>query len=49
VIAKIVGSTAPDQWIVRGNHRDGWVFGAADPLSSTVVMLEEAKALGVLY
>ena len=49
VIAKIEGSTAPDQWIVRGNHRDGWVFGAADPLSSTVVMLEEAKALGVLY
>ncbi|MEO8748671.1 MAG: transferrin receptor-like dimerization domain-containing protein, partial [Rhodanobacter sp.] len=49
VIAKLKGSTMPDQWIVRGNHRDGWVFGAEDPLSSQVVMLEEAKALGVLY
>ena len=49
VIATLKGSTMPDQWIVRGNHRDGWVFGAADPLSSHVAMLDEAKALGALY
>ena len=32
VIATLRGSTRPDEWIVRGNHRDGWVFGASDPL-----------------
>ncbi|HZF25201.1 MAG TPA: transferrin receptor-like dimerization domain-containing protein [Steroidobacteraceae bacterium] len=48
VIARIPGSTAPDEWVVRGNHRDGWVFGAWDPLSGTVAMLAEAKAIGAL-
>jgi N-acetylated-alpha-linked acidic dipeptidase len=48
VIAKIPGAQSPDQWIVRGNHRDGWVFGAWDPLSGQVAMLAEAKAIGVL-
>jgi N-acetylated-alpha-linked acidic dipeptidase len=33
---------------LRGNHRDGWVFGAADPLSGQVALLEEAKAIGQL-
>ena len=42
------GSTWPDQWVVRGNHRDGWVFGASDPLSGQVAMLSEAKAIGAL-
>jgi N-acetylated-alpha-linked acidic dipeptidase len=48
VIARIPGAQSPDEWIVRGNHRDGWVFGAADPLSGQVAMLAEAKAIGVL-
>jgi N-acetylated-alpha-linked acidic dipeptidase len=48
VIAKIPGSQSPDQWIVRGNHRDGWVFGAWDPLSGHVDMMAEAKAIGAL-
>jgi N-acetylated-alpha-linked acidic dipeptidase len=48
VIAKIPGSTDPDAWVIRGNHRDGWVFGAWDPLSGTVAMLAEAKAIGAL-
>jgi N-acetylated-alpha-linked acidic dipeptidase len=48
VIAKIPGAQSPDEWIVRGNHRDGWVFGAWDPLSGHVAMLAEAKAIGVL-
>ena len=46
VIAVMKGRTAPDEWVVRGNHRDGWVFGASDPLSGHVAMLSEAKALG---
>ena len=48
VIAKIAGAQNPDEWVVRGNHRDGWVFGAWDPLSGHVAMLAEAKAIGVL-
>ena len=49
VIATLKGSTAPDQWIVRGNHHDGWVFGAWDPLAGNVALLAEAKAIGALY
>ena len=48
VIAKMPGSERPDEWIIRGNHEDGWVNGANDPLSGQVAMLEEAKALGQL-
>ena len=48
VIARIPGRGSPDEWIVRGNHRDGWVFGAWDPLSGQVAMLAEAKAIGAL-
>ncbi len=48
VIAMIKGKDRPDEWVVRGNHHDAWVFGAADPLSGNVAMLSEAKALGTL-
>ena len=48
VIAIMKGSTWPDQWVIRGNHHDGWVFGASDPLSGQVALLAEAKAMGVL-
>lgn len=48
VIAKMKGSVYPDQWVIRGNHMDGWVFGAADPLSGNVAMTEEAYAIGKL-
>ena len=48
VIAMMKGSTYPDQWVVRGNHHDGWVFGASDPLSGQVALLAEAKAIGGL-
>jgi N-acetylated-alpha-linked acidic dipeptidase len=48
VIAMLKGSTFQDAWVVRGNHRDGWVFGASDPLSGQVALLSEAKALGAL-
>jgi N-acetylated-alpha-linked acidic dipeptidase len=49
VIAMLRGNVAPDQWIVRGNHHDGWVFGASDPLTGQVALMSEAKALGALY
>jgi N-acetylated-alpha-linked acidic dipeptidase len=48
VIAVMPGAREPDEWVIRGNHRDGWVFGAEDPLSGQTAMLEEAKALGDL-
>jgi N-acetylated-alpha-linked acidic dipeptidase len=48
VIARLLGSTFPDQWVVRGNHHDAWVNGAEDPLSGLSAMLEEARALGEL-
>ncbi len=48
VVATIKGSTLPDQWIVRGNHYDGWVNGASDPISGQSALLEEARAYGEL-
>ena len=48
VIARILGSTFPGEWIIRGNHHDAWVNGAADPVSGMSVALEEARALGEL-
>lgn len=48
VIAKIKGSTWPDEWVMRGNHHDAWVNGANDPISGQSAMLDEAKALGDL-
>lgn len=48
VVATLRGREEPDQWVLRGNHRDGWVFGAADPTSGHVSMMAEAKAIGAL-
>ncbi len=48
VIARIEGSTFPDEWIVQGNHHDAWVNGASDPVSGLVTLLEEARAFGEL-
>jgi len=48
VVAKIKGSEEPDQWIIRGNHHDGWVFGALDPLGGQIALMAEAKAIGKL-
>jgi N-acetylated-alpha-linked acidic dipeptidase len=48
VIATIPGSTAPDEWVIRGNHHDAWVNGAQDPLSGLTAELEEARAFGEL-
>ena len=48
VIAKLKGSTFPDEWVIRGNHHDAWVNGANDPLSGMVALMEEARAVGEL-
>jgi N-acetylated-alpha-linked acidic dipeptidase len=48
VIAMLPGAERPDEWVIRANHRDGWVFGAWDPLSGQSEMLEEARSIGAL-
>src|SRR5882724_5476683 len=48
VIAKIPGAVFPDEWVIRGNHHDGWVNGAEDPISGQVAMMEEARGLAEL-
>ncbi|MGC4054696.1 MAG: transferrin receptor-like dimerization domain-containing protein [Paludibaculum sp.] len=48
VIARMAGAERPDEWILRGNHHDGWVFGASDPLTGMVTVMEEARALSEL-
>jgi N-acetylated-alpha-linked acidic dipeptidase len=35
-------------WVVAGNHRDAWVYGAVDPNSGTAAMLETVHGLGTL-
>jgi len=48
VVARIDGAAEKDRWVIMGNHRDAWVFGAVDPNSGTAAMLETARAFGRL-
>jgi N-acetylated-alpha-linked acidic dipeptidase len=48
VIGKIPGTDFPDEWVVAGNHRDAWVYGAVDPNSGTAAMLESVHGIGAL-
>jgi N-acetylated-alpha-linked acidic dipeptidase len=45
VIARIPGATAPDEWIIAGNHHDAWVFGADDPVGAAAAVMEAARTL----
>ena len=46
VIGRVRGTEFPDEWVVGGNHRDAWVYGAVDPNSGTAAMLETVHGLG---
>ncbi len=46
VIATLPGAVEPDRWVMVGNHRDAWVYGAVDPGSGTATTLEMCHALG---
>lgn len=46
IIATIKGKDLPDEWVIRGNHHDAWVNGAADPVSGLAALMEEARAVG---
>ena len=48
VEASLRGTEQPDEWVLMGNHRDAWVFGAADPSSGTAAMMEMTRGLGAL-
>lgn len=48
VIAVMKGAERPDEWVLRGNHHDAWVNGAADPISGAVALMEEARVVGEL-
>ena len=47
-VGRMIGSVYPDEWIMRGNHHDGWGHGASDPISGMVSLMEEARAIGEL-
>jgi N-acetylated-alpha-linked acidic dipeptidase len=48
VIGRVPGSETPNSWVVAGNHRDAWVYGAVDPNSGTAAMLEAVHGIGEL-
>jgi len=48
VVGRVRGSDLPDEWVVAGNHRDAWVYGAVDPNSGTAAMLEAVHGVGGL-
>jgi N-acetylated-alpha-linked acidic dipeptidase len=48
VVGKIRGTKYPDEWVVLGNHRDAWVYGAVDPNSGTAAMLESVHGIAEL-
>ncbi|KAK7379965.1 hypothetical protein VNO78_32250 [Psophocarpus tetragonolobus] len=48
VIGVIEGAEEPDRFVILGNHRDAWTFGAVDPNSGTAALLEVAQRLGKL-
>ena len=48
VIGKVRGIQSPDEWVVSGNHRDAWVYGAVDPNSGTAAMLESVHGVSEL-
>lgn len=48
VIGTIRGTQYPGEWVIAGNHRDAWIYGAVDPSSGTAAMLEAVHGFGAL-
>lgn len=48
VIGIIKGNVEPDRYVLVGNHRDSWGYGASDPSSGTAQLLETARVFGQL-
>ncbi|XP_057438974.1 probable glutamate carboxypeptidase AMP1 isoform X2 [Lotus japonicus] len=48
VFAVIKGSEEPDRYVLLGNHRDAWTYGAVDPSSGTAALLDIARRYSIL-
>ncbi|XP_028397182.1 glutamate carboxypeptidase 2-like [Dendronephthya gigantea] len=48
VIGTIYGKEEPDRWVLLGNHRDAWGFGAVDASSGTSAMMEISRGVSEL-
>ncbi|XP_072054078.1 probable glutamate carboxypeptidase AMP1 isoform X2 [Arachis hypogaea] len=48
VFAVIKGCEEPDRYVLLGNHRDAWTFGAVDPSSGTAALLDIARRFSIL-
>lgn len=48
VIGMVHGSELPDEWVITGNHRDAWVYGAVDPNSGSAAQVEAVRGVGEL-
>ncbi|KAL4329447.1 hypothetical protein AHAS_Ahas13G0301000 [Arachis hypogaea] len=48
VFAVIKGYEKPDRYVLLGNHRDAWTFGAIDPSSGTAALLDIAQRFSIL-
>lgn len=48
IFAVIKGLEEPDRYVLLGNHRDAWTYGAVDPNSGTAALLDIARRYALL-
>lgn len=48
VFAVIRGLEEPDRYVLLGNHRDAWSYGAVDPNSGTAALLDIARRFALM-
>ncbi|XP_010555869.1 PREDICTED: probable glutamate carboxypeptidase 2 [Tarenaya hassleriana] len=48
VFATIRGREEPDRFVLLGNHRDAWTYGAIDPNSGTAALLDISRRYSLL-
>ncbi|KAJ4971904.1 hypothetical protein NE237_005003 [Protea cynaroides] len=48
IFAVIRGWEEPDRYVLLGNHRDAWTYGAVDPNSGTAALLDIARRYALL-
>ncbi|KAK9170218.1 hypothetical protein Syun_002358 [Stephania yunnanensis] len=48
IFAEIRGREEPDRYVLLGNHRDAWTYGAVDPNSGTAALLDIARRYALL-
>ena len=46
VVGILKGSVEPDRYVIMGNHRDAWTYGAVDAIGGTSALMEVARILG---